>query len=356
MKGQFYIDGVNATERFGLFIAEGGYRGIASFPKLKPLEVNDWAEEEGLEIDLKNLKLQHREFEIDFVTINKNADIEGFMYQLMEKSYSSFSFPDIGVTKTLRFIKRQSLEGAYFQLCSFSLLFSEDSPMEDYTYEAPIEGHIPLQGYKIDGKDLSTYGIAVLERTESQFIAPISLKEGLVMENSLSHGLIADSNYVIPKEWDVTLKLLLRATTASVFKRNLYALMHDLLQDDERELYLSKNAQTYFCYYKELNIQQLFIDYRLWCEFELTLTIISNFIERRLYLFIAKGELQASDTLPLLNDGAVLLLSSFKGNQQVSDLIQIESEFSSLTGVFILSILTDTTVHIHEEAGFLYIN
>ena len=64
-EGKLYIDNKDAFIHYGVFIQETGYNGVLSYPPLKAPEVsNDWAEYDGIEVDLSDPKLDLKEFEI----------------------------------------------------------------------------------------------------------------------------------------------------------------------------------------------------------------------------------------------------------------------------------------------------
>ncbi len=354
MKGVFYIDAINATRKYGVFISEKGFKGIVGYPGVKPFEINDWAEEEGLEVELEDLRLEAYEFEISFSTTGPFSAVEGFVHKLMEKTYVEFFFPDVDLYKRLRMLEVSKMDGGYFQLTHFSIRFSEDAPLEDYVYEMPFSSFTSLQGYKLDGKDISRYGIAVLQGSESSLLAPVSLKEGLVQESSLIHGVIADEHYSVPKEKDVQLNLLLRASTPDEFQRNLQAFIYDLIRDDARELFFEKNEQNYLCYYKGMQVSELFLDSVIWCEFQLTLCIISNLIEKRLYLFVYKGSLKASDDLPTHTQGAIIL-GALKGTTSIEETVTLESDFNPQTGRLNVGVSSINPLVMSCENGFFLI-
>ena len=78
MKNNLYIDGTDAFTRFGVFIAEGGHNEVVAFPALKAPEVsNDWAEYDGIEVDLSDPKLDTKELEI------KSRDSAGYVTELL---------------------------------------------------------------------------------------------------------------------------------------------------------------------------------------------------------------------------------------------------------------------------------
>ena len=58
MIGHLIIDGVDIYNSFGVFAIEGGCKDIASFPDMKQPEIYDWAERDGIEVDLSAAAFQ----------------------------------------------------------------------------------------------------------------------------------------------------------------------------------------------------------------------------------------------------------------------------------------------------------
>ena len=61
MNNNLYIDDLNVLGRFGCRVTRGGYNDLLAFPAMKEPEKNDWPEEDGIEVDLSDPKLQPRE-------------------------------------------------------------------------------------------------------------------------------------------------------------------------------------------------------------------------------------------------------------------------------------------------------
>ena len=98
MKNNLYIDGTDAFTRFGVFIAEGGHNEVVAFPALKAPEVsNDWAEYDGIEVDLSDPKLDTKELEIKFNAVGMYQTGD-FISLLSDGAYHTFEFKRIGYT------------------------------------------------------------------------------------------------------------------------------------------------------------------------------------------------------------------------------------------------------------------
>lgn len=63
-----YIDGISICNRFGVWVTKGGYNGLLAFPAMKEPESNDWPEEDGIEVDLSDPKLEPKEATISFLS------------------------------------------------------------------------------------------------------------------------------------------------------------------------------------------------------------------------------------------------------------------------------------------------
>ena len=104
MKNNLYIDGTDAFTRFGVFIAEGGHNEVVAFPALKAPEVsNDWAEYDGIEVDLSDPKLDTKELEIKFNAVGMYQTGD-FISLLSDGAYHTFEFKRIGYTCKLRLV------------------------------------------------------------------------------------------------------------------------------------------------------------------------------------------------------------------------------------------------------------
>lgn len=176
MKNNLYIDGTDAFTRFGVFIAEGGHNEVVAFPALKAPEVsNDWAEYDGIEVDLSDPKLDLKEFEIKFAAIGDYRTGDLFVL-LSDGAYHTFEFREIQFTCRLRLVSEVS-NLLYVGAKTFTLKFADDFPMNGYIYQAPSSNTVPIQGYEINGVDFSVYGIRVLEGSEAQVLkAPVVKK------------------------------------------------------------------------------------------------------------------------------------------------------------------------------------
>lgn len=303
MKGLFYIDGKDALSQFGLFIAEGGYNGVMSFPALKtPEQSNNWAEYDGVEFDLSDPKLDTKEAEIKFSAIGEYQTGD-FITLISDKAYHTFYFVEIGYTCKLRLVTEansQLLIGAK----AFSLKFADDFPMNGYTYLKPSSNTVPIQGYELDGVDFSVYGIRVLEGSEAQITKCPPVKKNMLRNIVTQNGAIYDDKKVVFQQKEVALSCCLIAKNFMEFWRNYNAFLHDLIrvvevdedgikvQTAERSLFVEKIYEEYPCYYKDGKVSLLEPNGNIWCKFTLTLVFTSFRIGEDEYLLSSEdGEL-----------------------------------------------------------------
>ena len=61
MEGRLFIDGGDAYLQYGAYVVNGGWNELVAYPPLKPVESNDWQEEDGIEADLSAPVLDTRE-------------------------------------------------------------------------------------------------------------------------------------------------------------------------------------------------------------------------------------------------------------------------------------------------------
>lgn len=305
MKNNLYIDGTDAFTRFGVFIAEGGHNEVVAFPALKAPEVsNDWAEYDGIEVDLSDPKLDTKELEIKFNAVGMYQTGD-FISLLSDGAYHTFEFKRIGYTCKLRLVSEVNV-ALYIGAKSFSLKFADDFPLRDYKYTVPLSTtNIPTQGYEIDGIDFSVYGIRVLEGSEAQILKAPAVKKNMLRNLSTQNGAIYDGKQVVYQHKEVALNCCLIAKNLTEFWRNYNAFLHDLIkvveidegegvkvQTAERSLFVESTYEEYPCYYKSSKVSLFSPDDQVWCAFTLTLVFTAFRVGEDEYLLASEaGEL-----------------------------------------------------------------
>lgn len=273
MRGQTYIDGIDLYEAFGVFITEGGYKGLATFPALQTPKTISWADEDGVEVDLFQPTLKSKDFQISFAA-HKQQNTGGFLELLMDKAYHDFDFRAIDRVRKLRLSAQSGLD-LFNGLDTFSLQLVDDFPWYRYSYLAPQSGQTDDGGYEIDGRNFADYGVHVLKGSLAEVEKSPAVKTNLLRTISGQNGAIYDGENVVFQAKDVTLKCLLRASDMREFWRNYDAFLFDLTRPGERSLYVDGTGLEYPCYYKSNSINELSTAGKIWCEFSLVLSFIS---------------------------------------------------------------------------------
>lgn len=286
MKGKLLIDGNDAFLLYGVFIKQGGFNGVLSFPAFKKLEENEWAEEDGSDVDTSEAVLNKHTFDIAFHCTDY-WKLLNFISVISDGSYHEYEFMEAGCSKKLRLTDNPNKK-IYRNMESITLSFSEDEPMSDYVYAAPIlDGGVPVQeGYEFDGIPTSSYGIYLVEGTIDEILKAPTVKQNLVVNIKGKPGIIYDGEELFFKKKEVSLKCWMRCNSPLTMYRNLQALVYDLTkkttrkdnegyeyQDALRSLYIDTIVEEYPCHYGGLNVTkyELLSGGRAWLEFDLKL-------------------------------------------------------------------------------------
>ena len=309
MTGKLYINGRDAFTDFGVFVHDGAYNELVSFPAMKDVTFNDWPEEDGVEVDLSAPRLDSKTFNITFCCVD-TSKIDDMIVALSWGVYHEFDFREIGVLRVLRLVSNPDIK-TLAGLGKFTFGFADDFPLNDYDYVPPTP--IPSatqEGFEIDGERLSTYGIWVLEGSRDNITQYPTVKQNLLVNTSTIQGAIYESEDAFLNQKDVDLKCLLKAPDAVTFWNNYNALLFDLTRPGERGFYFAITDKTYPCYYKNSQVDRFAkIGPDLWCEFTLTLAFTSFTVGETLYLLAAED-----GALITTEDGQYYINTAYNGN------------------------------------------
>lgn len=302
MKGQFYIDDMDAYLRFGVFIAKDSYNELVAFPALKSVEANDWPEEDGKEFDLSSpaLNTETVNIELAFTSGWKSADFLGL---LSDMAYHDFRFTSLGRTYRLRLASQSSYE-LFPGLSTAKFTFSNDFPREaEYVYREPANALPIPKGYEIDERDLSDYGVLILEGSDEEICKSPTVKKNLLQDFKTRDGALYDGEFVKFQTKEVALKCLMRVPAMGEFWRNRDALLYDLTKlsikrneagydykDAERRFFFDKWYEEYPCYYKSCRTEEFEVANGVWWKFTLTLVFTSFRIEETDYLLASEAD------------------------------------------------------------------
>jgi hypothetical protein len=274
MTGKLYIDGKDVYLEYRIFVTSGGYNELVAFAGLKNVDSNEWAEDDGAEFDLLTPVLDTRELSIQFAYEGLYSMFGAFMELLSDMAYHTFDFSEIGRSYRLRLLDNPNLT-VKTNLGKFSLKFADDFPLAGYTYATPIAGVVPAQGYELDGRDFSEYGMYVLQGSEAEIRKSPAVKLNLLTDIKSRSGAIYDGEYVKFQTKDVKINCLMLAATLSELWTNYDALLYDLSRPNERMLYVDSTGYEYPCVYKSCSVSKFAPGGKIWLQFTLTLTFTS---------------------------------------------------------------------------------
>ena len=249
-------------------LVEGSLASLLSYPALKSLNKNDWAEESGTEYDLSAPQLSAKEITLQLLL--PESLYPNLVTLLSVRAYANYTFDFINLTYRLRLVglSKTQVVGGYV---TADIRLSDDFPLRGYTYRAPMLTAHNVEAY-IDSKNLTQYGITLLEGTQQELITAGNAKTPYTAQNSTMSGLIAADVPICFQERTATLKCFMYLPITD-FIKGYFALLYDLVRPDERTL--SYQGKSYKCIYKDGKITELYIDDPLiWVKFDLQLTII----------------------------------------------------------------------------------
>lgn len=270
MTGRLIIDGIDAFTQFGVYVTEGGYDELITYPALKGVDFNDWPDEHGIDPDLSAPALDTRELTISFAS---RGPFQPFVDFLATPGYRVCNFAAIGLTFNLRLVKQADLD-VNEGLDIFALVFADDFPPT--TSDLPAGGIATNSGYFLDSNSFSDYGLTVLQGSLKEVLKKPDVKRALTINQSGTPGAVYDGVApIIFKSKEVTLNLLLRANTLAHLWANYFTFLLDLTLPGYRTLYVEPAGMQYKCYYKKSNVET-FLPGHCWLHFSLTLEFIDN--------------------------------------------------------------------------------
>lgn len=263
MKGAFSVNGVSSTT-FGVYVVDGGYNGLLSYPSMKQPQTTDWAERDGIEVDLTNPKLAASEFSIDFYS-ESAIGLFDFMNCIVSQMYNSFWFDDLEMAFDLRVIAVNDFSTE--KMRKFNVGFQNDNPAF-----LPIGSPVSLSaitGYKLDNVDISYYGVNLIKGSNDEILKPAPIKENLSINPNHINGLIYDDGIIKRKEKEVSLKCFIRTDSVFDFWRNYNSFLLALVGPGLR--LFEYNGVSYQCFYRSSNVVRFSIGATVWCEFNVNL-------------------------------------------------------------------------------------
>lgn len=302
MRNNCYIDGISTWDKFGVWVTKGGYSDLLTFPALVDPEKNDWPEEDGIEVDLAEPKIQAKEITISFLASKADIDVCDFIAFISAPGYHTLRVPALNREWRLR-LSTQTKNVRYRNACDFSLTFVEDVPVR-HAVSLPDPGLMIRDcGYELDGVSFADYGI-VIDRAKDELLKSPAVKKNLNRKVKTLDGQIYDVEHLVFNSKESTFKCHFKAVSIAAFWRCYDAFFSALIQPEERQLYVDSLGETYPCYYKKssgfkiLNLRGPVI-----VEFNLTLVFTVFRINENEYLLVTEaGELIETEDSEYLID------------------------------------------------------
>lgn len=270
-RGQVYIDGKDVAETYGAYIAEGGFSSLLSYPPFKPVPCNDWAEEDGLEVDLSRVEFATREVQLRFVFNDDGFGYLDLCNDLRSRLTHGFVTKNLGRSWNLRLKECGNIENVGTErVFSAAFSFYEDKPRKIERPQPPTSLVANCNdGYYLDGVPLTKYGLRVLEGSLGGVLKMQAAKEKsiLQMDNIERSGTMADK--------DITLKCLISGGSLPYTLGCYDSFFYDLTQPNERRLTVETVGADFLCYYKSSKVSSFYLDREedIWLMFDVTLTV-----------------------------------------------------------------------------------
>lgn len=248
MRGNFFIDGQNAYDAFGVWIVKGGYKDLLKFPAMTEPEKNDWPEEDGVEVDLSDPKLEKKEIGISFLA-SRDIYVGEFLEHLSASGYHTFRIPSLEREWALRLDSQKTCR-IYSEATDFSLNFIEDQPVRP-ALSLPDSGLVIRPSlFELDGVDLADYGV-VVDESMSSFQKMPTVKQNLTRKVSTIDGQIYDPENVVFNSKETVFKCRIKAADMNRMWNCYDAFFGALIQPGERSLYVDYMGNEFPCYYSK---------------------------------------------------------------------------------------------------------
>lgn len=262
MTGSCIIDGTDLAT-LGIFIERGGSDDFLSFPDRRTPDFNDWAEYDGLDVDLSDLSFDAKKVTVNYVLTA--ADESAFKSRLnafetlhFAAGYRSVFVREFNKTFQLRFtgFADYSHKGGFYKngkkTGKIAAEYVMDDPLQLYTtaVDIPITTRATLSHVQLNGIDLSRFGIVVRD-IYSTVLRPRSAKSVLERKINIISGTTADVD-VSPKKQprEIIIKCAMLAETLSELLTNLSALWANVNITTAVKLHAAGEGLN--CYYTKM--------------------------------------------------------------------------------------------------------
>lgn len=307
MKDNCYIDGQSTWSKFGVWVTKGGYSDLLTYPALVDPDKNDWPEEDGIEVDLSEPRLQEKEITISFLASNPAIDVNDFIAYISTPGYHTLRVPVLKREWVLR-LSTQTANTFYKNACDFSLRFVEDVPLRREAVADPGL-HVRDTGYELDGISFADYGVVVDVARDGLLKSP-TVKKNLTSKIATTDGQLYDAGHLVFNSKEVTFKCHFKAASIPAFWSCYDAFFAALTKPEERDLYVEYTGNSFPCYYKRSSgFRILKLSDPVLVEFNLTLVFTIFRIGETEYLLATED-----DFLIETEDGEYYIDMKYYGN------------------------------------------
>lgn len=252
---------------FNASLMQGSLKSVLSYPPIKNIPKNDWAEENGSEYDVSALCLDKKEVVL-YLLISENK-LNNFINFISEENIKSYEFQALKLTFLLRFIGFSKV-GYCNGWIEIAVKFSDD------TGRLPNHQSVHLSSYEqeiyINQKPLSSYGITLLQGSKEQIISKGNAKKTWEVTNSITSGVHSEIQPIKFEERTAIIKCFIYEKVAD-FVNGYYSFLADMLQPKINTL--TYEGKNYAFLYKDGNITDFYIDEGIvWAEFDVQLILI----------------------------------------------------------------------------------
>lgn len=263
MVGSCIIDTVDISA-YGAFIERGGSDDFLSFPVRRTPDFNDWAEYDGLDVDLSDLSFEAKKVSVNYVitapdqTVFKHR-LNSFKTLHYQPGYRQIYVKEFNKTFELRFIgfsRYRHTGGMINNRTKRGYLTAEyvmDDPLQMFTGSvgSPVGGGVNHSNIRLNMNDLSSYGIIVND-AYSSLLKPRSLKEALTYKSNYRDGIITDTDEELKKRpRELMIDCTMVATSSANMIINLNALFNQM--NSTQPVTIDTAGEIMNCYYTKMS-------------------------------------------------------------------------------------------------------
>lgn len=277
MKGLWYIDGIDIFTKYNIGIVRDGFNDLFVFPAFKDLYYNDWPENDGIDIDLSDPKLNNKTVDLKFASVTvDNEMIDSFIVFLTQPGYRTLTMTTLGRSWQLR-LNKESARNVERNTQEFTLQFYDDFPLITGSFTRKGYGfNLPKSEYKLDGISFSEYGLIVNKGKAEIYKSP-DQKTNLEVNIGTLNSVIYDTSLYVFKQKEVTLQCSFLCENLDMFWSNYFSFFSILAGSGERLLEVDYMNDVFECHYKSSSDFKIELhpSYIL-CQFSLVLVFINS--------------------------------------------------------------------------------